>query len=82
MYQDMYQRLSATIAPVPPPSSADFAAPYATARSSGAPVEASPARLDDSRRPAAAGTSWAGGNTRQLPPSLGGPGSRPSSSRK
>ena len=80
----MYQRLSATIAPVPPPSSADFAAPYATARSSGAPAEASPARLDDSRRPAptAAGASWAGGNTRQLPPSLGGPGSRPGSSRK
>ena len=77
MYQDMYQRLSATIAPVPPPSTGDFGRSVADSM-----------RFEESRRsggvaasPATAPPTWTS-SSRGLPPSLGGPGSRPLSSRK
>jgi hypothetical protein len=72
----MYQRLSATIAPVPPPSAGELG------RSA---VDGS-LRFEESRRSGGAASSpapptWTS-SSRGLPPSLGGPGSRPLSSRK
>lgn len=75
----MYQRLSATIAPVPPPSAAEMG------RSGVSGVDGS-LRFEESRRSGGAAASpapptWSSAS-RGLPPSLGGPGSRPTSTRK